>query len=58
MRWIIVKYVYKRWGEWYFGRYVTRTKLELDEITMKTIKPEIQSKEKVSDVVIIEYEYE
>jgi len=57
MKWIIITYVYSRFGKWYIWEYVTRTKLVLDSITVAVIKPEIEKKEKV-EVIIIDSKYE
>lgn len=57
MKWIIIKYAYKRFWVWYLWTYVTRTKLILDELTLKVILPEIEKKEMVG-VVILEANYE
>jgi len=57
MKWIIIKYAYKRFWEWYIGTYVTRTRLILDDLTLKTITPEIEKKE-MTEIKILEANYE
>ena len=58
MKWIIIKYAYKRFWTWYIGTYVTRTRLKLDKTTLQIILPEIKQKEMIEDVVILEGNYE
>lgn len=58
MKWIIITYVYRRFDKWYLWRYVTRTRLMINDITKDIFEREIQKEKEKVNVKIIDIEYE